>query len=160
MIGMTNQLSPSELQRFHIPEGFARIARDGHTDIYLVLNRVPLGAYTLSVAYSMDDFADDSKRVGHTLFVRETDEIEHLGGVREYFEPIGTIEPWKAAVVRLFRRSVGLLPIVRACEKLRTLGRTPTVEEIKHAAQESLADYHMRRLMLGVGVRGQQFFEV
>lgn len=160
MIGMTNQFSPSDLAGFHIPEGFARISRDGHTEIYLVQNRAPLGAYTLSVAFAMDDFGDDSKGVGHTLFIRQTDEIEHLGGVREYFEPISTIRPWKAAVVRLFDRSVGLLPIVRACEILRTLGRTPTVEEIQHAAQESLADYHMRRLILGVGVRGQPRFEV
>jgi hypothetical protein len=151
---MGYQPNPNELLGFHIAEGFARITCNGHTDVYLVLNRVPLGAYTLSVAYAMDDFADDMNGVGHTFFVKETDEIEHLGGARDYFAPISTVEPWKAAVVRLFEQSIGLLPIVRACEKLRTFGRAPTVEEIRQAAQESLADYQVRRLMRGVGVRG------
>jgi hypothetical protein len=101
----------------------------------------------------MDDFGDEMNGVGLTFFVKETDEIEHLGDAHDYFSPISTVEPWKAAVVRLFEQSIGLLPIVRACEKLRTFGRAPSVDEIRQAAQELLADYHVRRLVREVGVR-------
>lgn len=81
----------SEVPGFHIPEGFARITRNGQTDIYLIKNRMPLGSYWLSVAYAMDDF-EAEKAVGYTMFVRETDGIEHLSGIKEYFIPLKPTE--------------------------------------------------------------------
>ena len=149
---MPRPFNPNNVPGFHIPEGFARITRDGHTDIYLIQNQMPFGSYRVSLAYELDDFKEGRIR-GHFLYVRESDAVEHLGGIKEYFTPLKPTERWIADVFRQTGRSVGLLPMVRACEQLRRLKRTPTDAEIRHAVHEAVADYHTRRLLLEVRVR-------
>ncbi len=151
---MEQETTSIEKPGFYIPEGIARITRNGHTDIYLIRNQMPLGSYRVSLAYELDDFKE-GQSCGHFLYLRESDAVEHLGGIKEYFISLKLTERWIADVVRQCDRSVGLLPIVRACEKLRNLKRPPTDEEIRQTAREALADYHTRRLMLNFGVRGR-----
>lgn len=66
--------NPDRLTGFHVPEGFARVTRDGKTGTYVVLNQEPLGSYILSVAYEMDDFAK-GRDCGDMLYLVETDAI-------------------------------------------------------------------------------------
>lgn len=147
---LTEPVGGDEIPGFQISEGFAHITRGDMSDIFLVVNRAPLAAVQFSIEYAFDDFCGDDRSCGNTWFVEETDVVEHLGGVKEYFAFRGPADAWKAIVWNQFDGWVGFLPIVRACENLRSLGRTPTVEEIQSAAQASLADYHQRRHMLSV----------
>ena len=152
LVIMPNPSNPNNLPGFHVPEGFGRVTRDGKTEIFVVLNKEPLGSYILSVAYEMDDFAE-GRDCGDMLYLEEADAIEHLGGIQEYLNPTNPVEKWRYALLREFPRTIGLLPIVRACEKLQLIGRSPTAEDVQTAVREGVAVYYTRRLLIEAGRR-------
>ena len=130
-----------------VPEGFIRLTRAGKTDIYLVQNHEPLGSFKMSSAYELDDF-EPGKKYGMPLIVKDTDLVQHLGTVTEYFTPQGPMGDSVISVIQVFPKNVGMLPLIRTIEKLRSLKRRPTKEEMEQAIEYSLNDYHRRRAML------------
>jgi hypothetical protein len=132
------------------PEGFARVTRNGRSDIYLVQNHEGFcWDGRISVAFYMDDFDPDSdKRYGNPLYLRKDDQIESLGTPLAYFAPTATNWEIKQSLVRLFPRSAGLLPIVRAVEALKRSGCALTDESRCEAATSAYLDYLKRRSML------------
>jgi hypothetical protein len=132
---------------FQLKEGFARITRQGKTDVYLIQNREPLGNYALSIAFELDDF-EEGKDPGKTFIVRANDTVQYLGPVKEYFAPQKPIGDAMMSIIRAFPRSVGLLPAVRAVESLKAKNRIPTPEEVEQAVKVALNDYHNRRAQL------------
>lgn len=104
------------------PEGFARVTRHGRSDIYLVQNHEGFcWDGRISVAFYMDDFdpGHSDKHYGHPLYLHKADQIESLGSPDVYFAPASPDWDLKCSVVRLFPRSAGLLPVVRALENLK-----------------------------------------
>ena len=79
---LTAQAEGYDIPGFQIPEGLSRITRNGHTDIYLIQNQMPLGSYWVRLAYELDDFEEGKSR-GHNLHVRESHAVERLGGIKE-----------------------------------------------------------------------------
>jgi hypothetical protein len=132
------------------PEGFARVTRHGRSDIYLVQNHEGFcWDGRISVAFYMDDFDPDSdKRYGHPLYLNMSDQIESLGPPDIYFAPANKDWNLKCSLVRLFPRSAGLLPIVRAFEALKRSGLALTDESICEAGTTAYLDYVKRRSML------------
>lgn len=132
------------------PEGFARVSRQGRSDIYLVQNHEGFcWDGRISVAFYMDDFDPDSdKRYGHPLYLNRSDQIESLGTPGIYFALTAPDWEIKQSLVRLFPRSAGLLPIVRAVETLKRSGIALTKESICEAATFAYLDYLKRRSML------------
>lgn len=129
------------------PEGFARVTRDGETDIYLIQNMNLPGGYCSSIAFDLDDF-DINKNVGNPLVLQEGDVVEHLGAVLEYMAPKS---PWwelMVPIVRTIPRNCGLLPAVRAVERLRYLKEAPSGTLIQETIAQVLADYYCRRAKL------------
>jgi hypothetical protein len=117
-----------DLEEWKVPlaaEGFARITRDGATDICLVQNHVGYGwDGQISVAFYMDDFDSDRRyrNYGVPLFMRKTDQIECLRMSGLYFSRVTAGWEIKRFISRNFPRSAGLLPAVRTCETLMSLG--------------------------------------
>lgn len=132
------------------PEGFARVTRHGRSDIYLVQNHEGFcWDGRISVAFYMDDFDPDTeKRYGHPLYLNKSDQIESLGSPNVYFAPVNADWELKRSLVRLFPRSAGLLPIVRAVEALKGSGTPLTDESICEAGTIAYLDYVKRRSML------------
>ena len=128
-------------------EGFARITRDGKTDIYLIQNMNLPGGYGVSLAFDLDDF-DPGKNVGNPLVLQKGDTVKHLGAVMEYMAPASSLWELVVSVTRNIPRSCGLLPTVRAVERLRFLSEVPTAEFIEQTVALVLADYYCRRAML------------
>ena len=69
------------VQDFLSPEGFARITRDGKSDIYVVQNQEYPGDYRVSLAFALDDFdpSDATKLYGEPLLLNALDVVEFLG---------------------------------------------------------------------------------
>ena len=132
------------------PEGFARVTRHGRSDIYLVQNHEGFcWDGRISVAFYMDDFDPDSdKRYGHPLYLHKSDQIESLGTPGVYFAPANPDWDVKCSLVRLFPRSAGLLPIVRAFEIIKRSGIALTDASICEAATCAYLDYVRRRVAL------------
>jgi hypothetical protein len=129
------------------PEGFARVTRDGETDIYLVQNINMPGGYCSSLAFDLDDF-DISKNVGNPLVLQEGDVVEHMGAVLTYLAPASPFWELIVPVVKTIPRDCGLLPAVRAVERLRCLKEAPSETQIQETIAQVLADYYCRRLKL------------
>ena len=136
------------------PEGFARVTRHGRSDIYLVQNHEGFcWDGRISVAFYMDDFDPDSdKRYGHPLYLNKSDQIESLGSPDLYFAPANPDWDLKCSLVRLFPRSAGLLPVVRAFETLKRSGLALTDESICEAGTNAYLDYVKRRSMLNQAI--------
>lgn len=156
-MSQSNQLSSSsktegveEWTVLAAPEGFARVTRHGRSDIYLVQNHEGFcWDGRISVAFYMDDFDPDSdKRYGDPLYLHKDDQIESLGPPLVYFAPANPDWEIKCSLVRLFPRSAGLLPIVRAFETLKRSGIALTDESICEAATSSYLEYVRRRANL------------
>ncbi len=133
------------------PEGFARVIRHGRSDIYLVQNHEGFcWDGRISVAFYMDDFdpGRSNKRYGHPLYLHKEDQIESLGAPGVYFAPAAPDWEIKRSLVRLFPRTAGLLPIVRAVETFKRSGVALTDESICEAATSAYLDYVKRRSML------------
>ncbi len=129
------------------PEGFARITRNGETDTYLIQNMNLPGGYRTSFAFDLDDFHPE-KNVGHPLVLHKDDVVEHLGAVMEYMAPASPFWELVVPVVRAIPRDCGLLPTVRAVERLRCLKETPSETLIQETIAQVLADYYCRRAKL------------
>ncbi len=105
------------------------------------------GGYGVSIAFDLDDF-DINKNVGNPLVIQKDDVVEYLGAVLEYMAPAS---PWwdlSVPVVRTIPRTCGLLPAVRAVERLRCLKETPSATLIQETVAAVLADYYCRRAKL------------
>lgn len=134
-ISASNDFALDEpVQDYVSQEGFARITRDGKSDIYVVQNQEYPGDYRVSLAFALDDFdpSDATKLYGEPLLLNALDVVEFLGQAQDYFVP----------------KSAGLLPSVRAIEHLRTKGRQPTEQEIDDAVAYHVGDYQRRRALL------------
>lgn len=157
-MSQTNQKScnskTDELEEWKVlaaPEGFARVTRHGRSDIYLVQNHEGFcWDGRISVAFYMDDFEPgrSDKRYGHPLYLHKSDQIESLGAPDVYFAPVNKDWDLKCSLVRLFPRSAGLLPVVRAFETLKRSGLALTDESICEAGTTAYLDYVKRRSML------------
>jgi hypothetical protein len=156
-MSQTNQQSCSsktdELEEWKVlaaPEGFARVTRNGRSDIYLVQNHEGFcWDGRISVAFYLDDFDPDSnKEYGRPLYLNKSDQIENLGPPDVYFAPANPDWDLKCSLVRLFPRSAGLLPIVRACETLKRSGIALTNESICETATRAYLEYVGRRAAL------------
>ena len=66
---------------FYTSEGFARLTRNGKTDISLIQNRSPLVAYLLSLAYEFDYFQRQNRSLKTPLIIKGLNTVESLGGV-------------------------------------------------------------------------------
>jgi hypothetical protein len=156
-MSQTNQQSNSskteEIEDWKVlaaSEGFARVTRNGRSDIYLVQNHEGFcWDGRISVAFYMDDFDPDTdKHYGQPLYLRKDDQIESLGTPGVYFSQIDPNWAIKGSLVSLFPRSAGLLPIVRAFETLKKSGMALTDESICEVATCSYLDYVKRRSIL------------
>ena len=138
------------VQAFASKEGFARVTRNGKTDIYMVQNQEYPGEYKVSLAFAMDDFepGNTQKMYGEPLVLSSLDQIEYLGSALDYFVPKAPLWETCLDVVRRTPKSAGLLPVVRALEFLRSKGTKPTDAELNSAADHYLNDYRNRRGML------------
>lgn len=138
------------VQDYMSKEGFARITRDGKSDIYVVQNQQYPGDYRVSLAFALDDFepGNANKLYGEPLILNKTDKVEFLGGYEDYFVPKAPLFHDCLTVVRKVPKSAGLLPSVRAIEHLRTKGRQPTEQEIDDAVAYHVGDYQRRRALL------------
>ena len=138
------------VQDYMSKEGFARITRDGKSDIYVVQNQEYPGDYRVSLAFALDDFdpSDATKLYGEPLLLNALDVVEFLGQAQDYFVPKEPLFHDCLTVVRKVPKSAGLLPSVRAIEHLRTKGRQPTEQEIDDAVAYHVGDYQRRRALL------------
>ena len=138
------------VETFASQEGFARVTRDGKTDIYVVQNQEYPGDYKVSLAFALDDFEPDNanKTYGEPLILNHLDKIEYLGHASDYFVPNAPLWETCFDIVRRTPASVGLLPAIRALEFLRSKGQKPTSTELASAADYYMADYHNRRALL------------
>lgn len=138
------------VETFPCEEGFARVTRDGKTDIYVVQNQEYPGDYKVSLAFALDDFSpsDSNKTYGEPLILRSLDKIGYLGNAVDYFIPCAPLWETTFEVVRRTPESVGLLPAIRALEFLRSKGKKPTSTELTSATDYYLSDYHNRRALL------------
>jgi hypothetical protein len=105
------------------------------------------GGYSVSFAFDLDDF-DADKNVGHPLVLQKGDVVEHLGTVMDYLAPVSPQWEIVVAVTRGVPRDCGLLPTVRAVERLQLIDGAPTAEDVKRITAEVVDDYHRRRAML------------
>jgi hypothetical protein len=142
-------LDPS-IDDFASEEGFARITRDGKSDIYVVQNQEYPGNYKVSLAFVLDDFepSDPTKTYGEPLVINALDRVEYLGSAVDYFVPKAPLWEVSLEVVRMVTEKVGLLPIVRAIEYLREKGKKPNVHDLTKTVDYYVADYHNRRSQL------------
>lgn len=130
---------------------FARVTRDGATDVYLVQNHVGFcWDGRISIAFYMDDFNRDypKESYGAPMYLRQTDLIECLGEPRDYFSPSSNKWDVKGAILRSLPRSAGLLPAVRAYETLVRSGVEFTDETIGRETTAAYLDYVKRRSKL------------
>jgi hypothetical protein len=135
------------IQSLQFAEGFARITRDGETDIYLIQNMNLPGGYGTSLAFDLDDFHPE-KNVGHPLVLQKGDVVELLGEVLKYLAPASPNWDLIVPITRALPRDCGLLPTVRAVEQLRCLIEAPSATLIQETAAQVLADYYCRRAKL------------
>lgn len=142
-----NPDADASVKNLKLAEGFARITRDGETDIYLVQNMCLPGGYGVSFAFDLDDFAAD-KNVGHPLVLQKGDVVEHLGAVMDYLAPVSPHWEIIVPVTRAIPRNCGLLPTVRAVEILGAMSAEPTSEDVEKVVDRVLDDYYRRRAML------------
>lgn len=150
-ISSSNDFNLDEpVQDYLSEEGFARITRDGKSDIYVVQNQEYPGDYRVSLAFALDDFdpSDATKLYGEPLLLNASDVVEFLGHPQDYFVPKAPLFHDCLTVVRKVPKSAGLLPSVRAIEHLRRQGRAPTEKEIDDAVAYHLGDYQRRRALL------------
>ena len=138
------------VEDFASAEGFARITRDGKSDIYVVQNQEYPGDYKVSLAFTLDDFepGNVSKLYGEPLVLNALDRIEFLGNAQDYFIPQAPLWEDCLAVVGMNPNEIGLLPTVRAIEHLREKGKIATEQEIELAVKHYVSDYHTRRALL------------
>jgi hypothetical protein len=129
------------------PEGFARVTRDGDTDIYLIQNINLPGGYGVSFAFDLDDFHPE-KNVGNPLVLQKGDVVELMGAVLTYLAPASPHWELIVPVVKALPRDCGLLPTVRAVEQLRCLKEAPSATLIQETTAPVLADYYCRRAKL------------
>lgn len=135
---------------FLVPEGFARVTRNGVSDIYVVQNQEYPGDYKVSLAFPLDDFEPNNPRktYGEPLLLGADDEIHFLGTPQNYFLPKAPLWEQTILLVKRIPKELGLLPTVRVVEQLKMLERQPTKDEISAVVELSIADYHYRRAML------------
>lgn len=140
----------SPVEDFASKEGFARVTREGVSEIYIVQNQEYPGDYKVSLAFALDDFdpSDATKLYGEPLILNATDRVEFLGSGEDYFIPKAPLWEDSLAAVRMVPKEVGLLPVIRAVEHLRAKGQKPTEQELAQAVQYHVADYHRRRALL------------
>lgn len=138
------------VEDFVCKEGFARITRDGQSDIYVVQNQEYPGDHRFSLAFALDDFdpTDATKIYGEPLILNATDDVAFLGRAEDYFLPRAPLWEDNLAVVRMVSKEAGLLPAIRAIEHLCAKGVRPTAEELRSSVDYHVADYHRRRALL------------
>lgn len=143
-------LDDAVAEDFVSQEGFARVTRDGKSDIYVIQNQEYPGDYKVSLAFALDDFdpTDATKLYGEPIILNATDTVEFLGSAQDYFVPKAPLMEDALAMVRMVPQSAGLLPVIRAIEHLRAKGAKPTPEEMAKVSQYYLADYQRRRALL------------
>lgn len=143
-------LDDNAVQDFVAQEGFARVTRDGKSDIYVIQNQEYPGDYRVSLAFAMDDFdpTDATKLYGEPLLLNSTDVVDFLGTPQDYFLPKAPLMEDSLTMVRMVPQTAGLLPVVRAIEHLRSKGAKPTPDEMEKTTQHYLADYQRRRALL------------
>lgn len=138
------------VEDFVSKEGFARITRNGKSDIYVVQNQEYPGDYNVSLAFSLDDFdpTDATKVYGEPLILNATDHIAFLGCAEDYFVPQAPLWEDNLAIVRLVPKEMGLLPAIRSIEHLRAKGGRPTAEELHKTVEYYITEYENRRALL------------
>lgn len=141
------EISSGTMPQFQVAEGFARITRNGKTDVYLVQNlSLPTG-YKASLAFDLDDF-DDERSVGKPMVLTKDDQVEHLGKVADIFAEKAPIWGLVTTVKNSIPRDAGLLPAVRALCWLRERNTMPNMTETRNIIQRALDDYASRRAAL------------
>lgn len=129
---------------FISPEGFARVTRDNHTDICLVRNQ-ELPAYKVSLAFDLDDVEPVDPFPGKFCILSDRDAVEFLGTPEDYFIPKAPLWDLLPELVRIAPKDCGLLPLVRAAEKLKTLPPEERVAQTTAVLGATIADYRHRR---------------
>ena len=129
---------------FISPEGFACITRGKFSEIYLVQNEEYPG-YKVSLAFELDDFDRADRLSEEPRILSEEDDVEFLGMPDDYFTPKAPLWGLPLELVRMSSRECGLLPIVRAAEKLKTMPPEERVVQTLAVLETSIADYHRRR---------------
>lgn len=135
---------------FASKEGFARVTRDGQTDIYVVQNQEYPGDYKVSLAFALDDFepGNATKTYGEPLILNESDRVEFLGAATDYFIPKAPLWEISLEVVRMIPETSGLLPVIRAIEYLRAKGQKPNGNDLQQTVDYYVTDYRNRRALL------------
>lgn len=135
---------------FACKEGFARVTRDGKTDIYVVQNQKYPGGHKVSLAFTLDDFepGNANKLYGEPLILHPADKIDFLGTTADYLVPKAPLWETCFEAIRRTPESAGMLPVVRALELLRSKGQKPSAADVASAVQNCVADYHNRRALL------------
>lgn len=135
--------------RFLCPAGFARITRRASTDIYLVQNQGYPGDHFVSLAFELDDFDTSNKTYGEPIVLMAHHGLEFLGARSDYFfTPKAPLWELPLELLRLAPKDCGLLPIVRAAEKLKTIPPEKRVVQTLAVLEECVADYRSRRAWL------------
>lgn len=137
------------------PEGYARITRDGKTDIYRIVAEVLLAGEGVCFASSMEDYDLDNpgRSYGKKMVLHHTDTIEFLGTVESYFSKDADLLSLKKLLLSLIPDSAGLITIVRAVEILKDYPCAITESAVQSVASRAYVDYLQRRAALTVSQR-------
>ncbi len=133
---------------FLSPDGFARITRRGSADIYIVQNQEYPDNHFVSLAFELDDFDASNKTYGEPLVLMAHHGLEFLGTHQDYFTPKAPLWELPLELARLAPKDCGLLPVVRAAERLKTMPPEKRVVQTLAVLEECIADYRIRRAKL------------
>ena len=129
---------------FISPEGFVRITRGNHTDIYLVRNQ-ELFYLKVSEAFELDDSGLADRSSGRPFTLNDGEDVEFLGTPEDYFIPKAPLWNLLPELVRIAPKNCGMLPLVRAGEQLMLLPAEDRAAQTTAVLGASLADYRRRR---------------
>lgn len=125
------------------PEGLARVERDAAVFIG-VLKHVAVGSRTLAVLFELDDYSL-GQSLGMPLLLMAGDHIDSLGSTDQYFSDTHRDWDLMVAVKERIPDEVGLLPVVRAVERLKVMAGH-TQDDVRTTCAEALRYYTERRM--------------
>lgn len=134
---------PEERLAALLPEGFARVARNGELLIGM-LKHVDVVGKSVAVLFELDDYVL-GQSLGIPLLLTASDQINTMGSIAEYFSDTHPDWDLMVAAKENIPDTAGLLPVVRAVHTLKG-GDDVTAGRVQQVCGVVMRDYTARRL--------------